>query len=194
MLSSIITISKWLIQRASLVIIQLYHKSGCFDLLLAITQWPVWLKTFINVTEVISYCFVFACSDEAGPGPVKSKYDALDFDTLLKEAQRSLHRWHALLTAQQSSLLSHLTTSAQTPPHVYIFEHWYREKNWTFLLRPECCWGLRMKPRNETTTERSVWTSNTSGLWAALAFCSKPLLFLRLVVVTSVCLLLFFFA
>ncbi|KAL0973993.1 hypothetical protein UPYG_G00214010 [Umbra pygmaea] len=30
--------------------------------------------------------------DEAGPGPVKSKYDALDFDTLLKEAQRSLHR------------------------------------------------------------------------------------------------------
>jgi len=31
-------------------------------------------------------------SDEAGPGPVKSKYDALDFDTLLKEAQKSLHR------------------------------------------------------------------------------------------------------
>ncbi|XP_052010996.1 peroxisome proliferator-activated receptor gamma coactivator 1-beta-like [Xyrauchen texanus] len=30
--------------------------------------------------------------DEAGPGPVKSKYDALDFDSLLKEAQRSLHR------------------------------------------------------------------------------------------------------
>uniref|UniRef100_A0A9J7ZDK3 Peroxisome proliferator-activated receptor gamma, coactivator 1 beta n=1 Tax=Cyprinus carpio carpio TaxID=630221 RepID=A0A9J7ZDK3_CYPCA len=30
--------------------------------------------------------------DEAGPGPVKSKYDALDFDALLKEAQRSLHR------------------------------------------------------------------------------------------------------
>ncbi|KAK2838596.1 hypothetical protein Q7C36_013410 [Tachysurus vachellii] len=30
--------------------------------------------------------------DEAGPGPVKSKYDAMDFDTLLKEAQRSLHR------------------------------------------------------------------------------------------------------
>ncbi|XP_013858204.1 peroxisome proliferator-activated receptor gamma coactivator 1-beta [Austrofundulus limnaeus] len=30
--------------------------------------------------------------DEAGPGPVKSKYDALDFDTLLKEAQNSLHR------------------------------------------------------------------------------------------------------
>uniref|UniRef100_A0A8C6V242 Peroxisome proliferator-activated receptor gamma, coactivator 1 beta n=1 Tax=Neogobius melanostomus TaxID=47308 RepID=A0A8C6V242_9GOBI len=29
---------------------------------------------------------------EAGPGPVKSKYDALDFDTLLKEAQKSLHR------------------------------------------------------------------------------------------------------
>ncbi|XP_077387972.1 peroxisome proliferator-activated receptor gamma coactivator 1-beta isoform X2 [Festucalex cinctus] len=29
--------------------------------------------------------------DEAGPGPVKSKYDALDFDTLLKEAQKSLH-------------------------------------------------------------------------------------------------------
>ncbi|KAK5896566.1 hypothetical protein CesoFtcFv8_009709 [Champsocephalus esox] len=26
------------------------------------------------------------------PGPVKSKYDALDFDTLLKEAQKSLHR------------------------------------------------------------------------------------------------------
>ncbi|XP_070818367.1 peroxisome proliferator-activated receptor gamma coactivator 1-beta isoform X1 [Chaetodon trifascialis] len=30
--------------------------------------------------------------DDAGPGPVKSKYDALDFDTLLKEAQKSLHR------------------------------------------------------------------------------------------------------
>lgn len=30
--------------------------------------------------------------DEAGPGPVKSKYDALDFDALLKEAQKSLHR------------------------------------------------------------------------------------------------------
>ncbi|KAL3973517.1 TIMELESS-interacting protein [Sarotherodon galilaeus] len=30
--------------------------------------------------------------DEAGPGPVKSKYDAMDFDTLLKEAQKSLHR------------------------------------------------------------------------------------------------------
>ncbi|KAM3866849.1 peroxisome proliferator-activated receptor gamma coactivator 1-beta [Diretmus argenteus] len=30
--------------------------------------------------------------DEAGPGPVKSKYDALDFDTLLKEAQKSLQR------------------------------------------------------------------------------------------------------
>ncbi|XP_061748154.1 peroxisome proliferator-activated receptor gamma coactivator 1-beta [Nerophis ophidion] len=30
--------------------------------------------------------------DEAGPGPIKSKYDALDFDTLLKEAQKSLHR------------------------------------------------------------------------------------------------------
>ncbi|XP_029021413.1 peroxisome proliferator-activated receptor gamma coactivator 1-beta-like [Betta splendens] len=30
--------------------------------------------------------------DEAGPGPVKSKYDALDFDTLLKEAQMSLQR------------------------------------------------------------------------------------------------------
>ncbi|XP_016148753.1 peroxisome proliferator-activated receptor gamma coactivator 1-beta [Sinocyclocheilus grahami] len=30
--------------------------------------------------------------DEAGPGPLKSKYDALDFDALLKEAQRSLHR------------------------------------------------------------------------------------------------------
>ncbi|XP_057205316.1 peroxisome proliferator-activated receptor gamma coactivator 1-beta [Triplophysa rosa] len=30
--------------------------------------------------------------DEAGPGPIKSKYDALDFDALLKEAQRSLHR------------------------------------------------------------------------------------------------------
>ncbi|XP_026186008.1 peroxisome proliferator-activated receptor gamma coactivator 1-beta isoform X2 [Mastacembelus armatus] len=30
--------------------------------------------------------------DEAGPGPVKSKYDALDFDTLLMEAQKSLHR------------------------------------------------------------------------------------------------------
>ncbi|XP_075904124.1 peroxisome proliferator-activated receptor gamma coactivator 1-beta [Nelusetta ayraudi] len=30
--------------------------------------------------------------DEAGPGPVKSKYDALDFDTLLKEAQKSMHR------------------------------------------------------------------------------------------------------
>ncbi|XP_061580733.1 peroxisome proliferator-activated receptor gamma coactivator 1-beta [Cololabis saira] len=30
--------------------------------------------------------------DEAGPGPVKSKYDAVDFDTLLKEAQKSLHR------------------------------------------------------------------------------------------------------
>ncbi|XP_049615329.1 peroxisome proliferator-activated receptor gamma coactivator 1-beta isoform X1 [Syngnathus scovelli] len=29
--------------------------------------------------------------DEAGPGPVKSKYDALDFDTLLKEAQKSVH-------------------------------------------------------------------------------------------------------
>ncbi|KAJ8394015.1 hypothetical protein AAFF_G00053590 [Aldrovandia affinis] len=29
---------------------------------------------------------------DEGPGPVKSKYDALDFDTLLKEAQRSLHR------------------------------------------------------------------------------------------------------
>ncbi|XP_057707093.1 peroxisome proliferator-activated receptor gamma coactivator 1-beta [Corythoichthys intestinalis] len=29
--------------------------------------------------------------DEAGPGPVKSKYDTLDFDTLLKEAQKSLH-------------------------------------------------------------------------------------------------------
>lgn len=66
---------------------------------------------------------MFGCSDEAGPGPVKSKYDALDFDTLLKEAQRSLHRWYALLTAQRSSLLSHLTTSVQTPPHVYIFEH-----------------------------------------------------------------------
>lgn len=34
----------------------------------------------------------FCVSDEAGPGPVKSKYDALDFDTLLKEAQKSLHR------------------------------------------------------------------------------------------------------
>eukprot|EP00066_Takifugu_rubripes_P028578 XP_011617844.1 PREDICTED: peroxisome proliferator-activated receptor gamma coactivator 1-beta isoform X2 [Takifugu rubripes] len=30
--------------------------------------------------------------DEAGPGPIKSKYDAPDFDTLLKEAQRSMHR------------------------------------------------------------------------------------------------------
>ncbi|XP_063044749.1 peroxisome proliferator-activated receptor gamma coactivator 1-beta [Engraulis encrasicolus] len=30
--------------------------------------------------------------DEAGPGPVKSKYDSMDFDTLLKEAQKSLHR------------------------------------------------------------------------------------------------------
>ncbi|XP_061690940.1 peroxisome proliferator-activated receptor gamma coactivator 1-beta isoform X2 [Syngnathoides biaculeatus] len=29
--------------------------------------------------------------DEAGPGPVKSKYDALDFDALMKEAQKSLH-------------------------------------------------------------------------------------------------------
>lgn len=45
--------------------------------------------------------------DEAGPGPVKSKYDALDFDTLLKEAQKSMHRWlgapdwPALVTLQQ---------------------------------------------------------------------------------------------
>ncbi|XP_068596449.1 peroxisome proliferator-activated receptor gamma coactivator 1-beta [Brachionichthys hirsutus] len=30
--------------------------------------------------------------DEAGPGPVKSKYDALDFDALLKEAQKSMPR------------------------------------------------------------------------------------------------------
>uniref|UniRef100_A0A3B5M8Z0 Uncharacterized protein n=1 Tax=Xiphophorus couchianus TaxID=32473 RepID=A0A3B5M8Z0_9TELE len=36
-------------------------------------------------------CKVIICN-EAGPGPVKSKYDALDFDTLLKEAQKSLHR------------------------------------------------------------------------------------------------------
>ncbi|XP_010795272.1 peroxisome proliferator-activated receptor gamma coactivator 1-beta [Notothenia coriiceps] len=38
-------------------------------------------------------CKVIICNEyEAGPGPVKSKYDALDFDTLLKEAQKSLHR------------------------------------------------------------------------------------------------------
>ncbi|KAK1161303.1 peroxisome proliferator-activated receptor gamma coactivator 1-beta [Acipenser oxyrinchus oxyrinchus] len=30
--------------------------------------------------------------DDGGLGPVKSKYDAVDFDTLLKEAQKSLHR------------------------------------------------------------------------------------------------------
>ncbi|XP_028668743.1 peroxisome proliferator-activated receptor gamma coactivator 1-beta [Erpetoichthys calabaricus] len=30
--------------------------------------------------------------DEGGPVPVKSKYDAMDFDSLLKEAQKSLHR------------------------------------------------------------------------------------------------------
>ncbi|XP_041079464.1 peroxisome proliferator-activated receptor gamma coactivator 1-beta-like [Polyodon spathula] len=30
--------------------------------------------------------------DDGGLGPVKSKYDAMDFDTLLKEAQKSLHR------------------------------------------------------------------------------------------------------
>ena len=36
--------------------------------------------------------FVPRPADEAGPGPVKSKYDALDFDTLLKEAQKSMHR------------------------------------------------------------------------------------------------------
>ncbi|MGH0140993.1 UNVERIFIED_CONTAM: hypothetical protein FKN15_072418 [Acipenser sinensis] len=30
--------------------------------------------------------------DDGGLGPVKSKYDAVDFDTLLKEAQNCLHR------------------------------------------------------------------------------------------------------
>lgn len=49
--------SKWLFQRSSLVIIQLYHKSGRFDLLLSldVTHWPVWLKTFVNVSKVMSY-------------------------------------------------------------------------------------------------------------------------------------------
>lgn len=41
----------------------------------------------------LTMTFVLCLADEAGPGPVKSKYDALDFDTLLKEAQKSLHRW-----------------------------------------------------------------------------------------------------
>lgn len=49
-------------------------------------------------TEICNLTWFFLCvcvvypADEAGPGPVKSKYDALDFDTLLKEAQKSLHR------------------------------------------------------------------------------------------------------
>uniref|UniRef100_A0A3Q3C8A2 Peroxisome proliferator-activated receptor gamma, coactivator 1 beta n=1 Tax=Haplochromis burtoni TaxID=8153 RepID=A0A3Q3C8A2_HAPBU len=41
---------------------------------------------------IICNDFALCVSDEAGPGPVKSKYDAMDFDTLLKEAQKSLHR------------------------------------------------------------------------------------------------------
>ena len=41
---------------------------------------------------IMVVCLGFASPDEAGPGPVKSKYDALDFDTLLKESQKSLHR------------------------------------------------------------------------------------------------------
>lgn len=63
----------------------------------------------------------FSCSDEAGPGPVKSKYDALDFDALLKEAQRSLHRWHALPRLQRHALSeTRLSTSTKALLHVYI--------------------------------------------------------------------------
>lgn len=47
--------------------------------------------------------------DEAGPGPIKSKYDALDFDTLLKEAQKSMHRW------QQGPCLASLSKLQQHP-------------------------------------------------------------------------------
>lgn len=44
-------------------------------------------------TSIWNLTFFPCPADEAGPGPVKSKYDALDFDTLLKEAQKSMHRW-----------------------------------------------------------------------------------------------------
>lgn len=51
------------------------------------------IKAFWDKSKIcnLTMC-VFRPVDEAGPGPVKSKYDALDFDTLLKEAQKSLHR------------------------------------------------------------------------------------------------------
>lgn len=73
--------------------------------------------------------------DEAGPGPVKSKYDALDFDTLLKEAQKSLHRWrhsapdwpallHCSNTSDYMALPSERLLSTSMQGHladVYIF-------------------------------------------------------------------------
>lgn len=79
---------------------------------------------------------VFCPADEAGPGPVKSKYDALDFDTLLKEAQKSLHRWPhsapdwpALVNCSNKPPTTRLCpqTGLSVPPHkatsqnVYIF-------------------------------------------------------------------------
>lgn len=36
--------------------------------------------------------FLVSVADEAGPGPIKSKYEAPDFDALLKEAQKTMQR------------------------------------------------------------------------------------------------------
>lgn len=147
---------------------------------------------YLNIRVCLKMCL---CSlDEAGPGPVKSKYDALDFDTLLKEAQKSMHRWlgapdwPALVTLQQrpSDYMAPptdrpLSTSMQGDLAKCLhFYHWNNETIRTvglfsvflsFFHRRI----LRFKKTKKTKTRKLLGSSDNftdffveTGLWTAM--------------------------
>lgn len=126
--------------------------------------------------------------DEAGPGPVKSKYDALDFDTLLKEAQKSMHRWlgapdwPALVTLQQrpSDYTAPptdrpLSTSMQGDLAKCLhFYHWNNETIRTvglfsvflsFFHRRILRFKKTHKKKQKRGSRWEVWTISQTFLW-----------------------------
>lgn len=94
---------------------------------------------------------MFHFLDEAGPGPIKSKYDALDFDALLKEAQRSLHRWNALARLQRPRPVRHSTQNLNQGTSSCLH---LNKRKWTLSLVTE---DLRTPGQDDTNEHKQLW-------------------------------------
>lgn len=132
-----------------------------------ITQWPVWLKTFRNVCKVTFY---WNCALCLAP---QMRQDQAQWraSMTLWTLTLCLRRLRGVYTAdtpywQLSDPRSWATSQPQPKLHL-MFTYLNIEIGKKF---GPSYWGRSVaeargrNPRNETTTERSVWTSNTSGL------------------------------